>query len=668
MAPAARKGPSTFASAMKKDGSASAVPKAKAKAQAKGLQWTKDGDGDTGGGSSGAPFQPPPRQSTTLADKVQTEALSSSQSAPSLQKNGSLFQRGLTTDSMAESHNGGADSPTAERPLARSRSRGGVQSSRTAESFDEPPSAAPSAAPFVPAAADDDPPDPFFQNRQPGPPPAEGEARPDFPQRRGRGTPGVHELQLKEGSGKQRVHTRSELTAMGVGDASNKYNRRKTLTTADILALAGMSADKRSLFGTGQRIDIKAWGNLIENYKHGGHFEHVVGTLGQRKKREQAEKKELDQYLLARLQGIQLDPTVSADDKALAEKVLKTAFTDRSLRLRDGLGGLAVLKHEGITEADNWGHKVGCSCSTCKPPNLAAAGAPTARMAQNDLPSYELCEDPTAPLKKKTGKAMCSEISLNFSSDAVHAAIHKYDPYTKGDEDLEKSFSRSFGRKIRQNESRVIDAPAGSCAGNFNKDQVRGKSVSSKSEQQDVRTDAGMAVAPREDDPPQTTTRITSCKKADGQFHGNYSQETERLAIHWNQPLYRFDHFAAASPDAYRSLRRSNPPQSIANLGSRNILTAQCPAEDDMDLSRKQLNYTGKRNCSDAVKHVTDHDKVATEETNHRNHRMSEDRHFAARCHDTVVVKQAVNDQVKDIRDRNRHTQSTNMAASLRWE
>lgn len=424
---------------------------------------------------------------------------------------------------------------------------------------------------------------------------------------------------------------------------------------------------RQSVFGDGQRIEVQDWGNLTENYKKGGHFDYVVGTLGFRKERERNLKKEIDEYLLFKTQGHQIgDPARAAElEKMLATENIRTAFTDRSMRLRDGLAGEACMKHHDESMCvDNWGHEAGCSCSACKPVGRNPAGAATAMMAQNTLTSYET-EDPSAPLKKQLGKRF---IPGAAGGDHVALAIHEHEATSldrSGGHD--DNFKKTFGRKIRaSSESALRDTE---CAGRFTRHE---ELVRKKIQSPTSRGDVAMILQPKESDP-ALPNRVTTCLKAEGEFAKGYSEECDRIAVHWNPLLYRFDRLSGKDLQDGRHRhpgRRSfNEPAALRISRLRNILAPHEGSEQGYEGEAPEMCggrgscTVADRNASLGMAYVTNHALTAKEDQDRRNMRLQVDESFATQCQHVVNVRQQA---VTGFQPK--HRDSSNMAASLRWD
>merc|ERR1712217_163344 len=157
-----------------------------------------------------------------------------------------------------------------------------------------------------------------------------------------------------------------------------------------------------------------------------------------------------------------------------------------------------------------------------------------------------------------------------------------------------------------------------------------------------------MAVSPRENDPP-APTRITKCKKADGEHKHYFSKHSEQVSLHWNQPLYRFEMNTDEDGSSTLSRSKSLPPP-------RNPVTAEGISESEGTLrSATGLRKRQFIHGAPEAALVTNHDLCANHHAKERENRLSADHKFAHLCshtHEEGLRKTEEKVQVKGKNDR----------------
>lgn len=417
---------------------------------------------------------------------------------------------------------------------------------------------------------------------------------------------------------------------------------------------------QHSIFGFGDRIDPKTWGALVEKYTHGSHYAYLVGPLGRRKEQESAAKKELDEQLVAMLCNHSDYPSAPAGRaRSLTPRPMKAAFTDRSVRLREGLHGRSTLKQEGAAVSDDsWGHKGGCNCPVCKPFDLKPAGAPSHFVHSNRVHAVHQA----TPSSASTAPAARERWSRTHDSNGIHQAVHLNDEstYHSGNE-LEDQFKQALGRRARaqapdRSQSEGPDRPAGGFS-RSSSEETRKRRFSAQGEA-GGRGGVALVLTPRATDPP-ISLRITSYKKADGEHKFGHSAQTEKLAVHWNQALYRYDTLAAKSSSRGPSRSQSEPPERRNPVSGDGMMEAE---------RANRRPSRGRANNSSALAVITNQTVVAELAAGERAARMSADKCFRDLCAHTEDLKSRQAQELRGITEKKYHTLSTNMANSLRWD
>lgn len=163
------------------------------------------------------------------------------------------------------------------------------------------------------------------------------------------------------------------------------------------------------------------------------------------------------------------------------------------------------------------------------------------------------------------------------------------------------------------------------------------------------RDPVAMSLSPRSTDPPMST-RITSCRKGQGEHKYQLSEHSERISLHWNQPLYRFE--IAAREGGPGPLRRS----------------ASLPPERARRQAPPGGFCRGPRSRESAeMAEVTNHEAVAERAARERAERLAADGRFADLCALTEQTRAREGAEVGAIKERNYHKMSSNMADVLSW-
>jgi hypothetical protein len=385
---------------------------------------------------------------------------------------------------------------------------------------------------------------------------------------------------------------------------------------------------------------------------HGGHYENIVGL--RERTAEDAAKRELDQDLLAML-APDIDATRSPQWHSKSPGTspapnMRTAFTDRTLRLRDDMGKSVLTGTERL-QAEDGAHQ-DCNCASCQPYNRQAAGLPSTLLPANKG---------TNPKGGEHGK--------RSNSNLVGTAIHKM--FADNPEGRQEAFSeelllkKQFGMRSR---ARSADPMA---AGNFNGDIGRnlpsrlGHRPSRGSQPQiadpRARSDIAMVMNPSKDDAPPPS-QITRFVKGTGECRMP-SAEAETLSVRWNQPLYRFEICAGEEYKHPRAV--SLPPPRRNVISNEGVDVRDCslgnPARGDA-----KLRHPGQNDSTNMTIVTNNHIANQYADTE-RAMRFEKDKKFADLCATTTEARQKQCQMHSDIVSRNHHSWSNNMAETLKW-
>lgn len=433
--------------------------------------------------------------------------------------------------------------------------------------------------------------------------------------------------------------------------------QRRTALIA--MATGAETADRiKSLFGAGNRVDPKVWTAWVENLAHSGQSQPMAGHFGEvdheDKRQKEATDKEHMEFLTEDYFLQDLDQSKDPAEKTgkskqgRPKKPMSTAFTDRGVRMREGVATKHLLRmdlqsyeDEGPTK-----HKAGCNCSVCQPTHIHPAGQPTHACAHNVVAD---------PVKVKVGKH-------NYPQ-AQSPGVRKALEYAQGSaHEHELLFQQSMTRK-----GRVQADTSSTTAGQYRRPKTEAMVKKSPEGGNPTlqRSDASYILNPRESDPPHPHDRICNTRKARGEFKEGYSQECTRFAVKWNQDLYRFDVLSYGG-DAIRPLFRAGscPP----NQSSANPITGD--VKDNVKSPRRKTEHEqkGREKAGQAVPMLTNHTDLDAQAKEDRENRMQVDENFAKLCKAGVELGSTRAAEVSKIKATQFRHLSTNVANALKWD
>lgn len=432
--------------------------------------------------------------------------------------------------------------------------------------------------------------------------------------------------------------------------------QRRTALIAMATGSAGDTADKiKSLFGAGNRVDPKVWTAWVENLAHSGQSQPMAGHFGEvdheSKRQKEATDKEHMEFLTEDyfLQDLDhgKDPEKMGKSKGRPKKPMSTAFTDRGVRMREGVATKHLLRMDPQSYEDEGPtkHKAGCNCSVCQPIHIHPAGQPTHACAHNVVAD---------PVKVKVGKH-------NYPQ-AHSPGVRKALEYAQGSaHEHELLFQQSMTRK-----GRVQPDTSSTTAGQYRRPKTEAMVKKSPEGGNPTlqRSDASYILNPRESDPPHPHDRICNHRKAGGEFKEGYSQECTRFAVKWNQDLYRFDVLSYGG-DAIRPLFRAGscPPNQSANPITGDV-------KDNVKSPRRKTEHEqkGRDKAGKAVRMLTNHTDLDAQAKEDRENRMQVDENFAKLCKAGVELGSKRAAEVSKIKATQFRHLSTNVANALKWD
>ncbi|CAK9058387.1 unnamed protein product [Durusdinium trenchii] len=439
--------------------------------------------------------------------------------------------------------------------------------------------------------------------------------------------------------------------------------QRRTALVAMESSIGGDStqAKIKSLFGCGNRVDPKVWTAWVENLAHSGQSQPMAGHFQEVDHESIRAKQEIDKthmelltetHFLQDLQNETNQPSsVAGNPKERPTRPMSAAFTDRGVRLREGLATRQLLRMEKQSYEDPGPskHKAGCGCTACQPFHVPAAGQPTHACTHNIVAD---------PVKVKVGKH-------NYPQ-AQSPGVRKALEYAQGScQDHELLFQQSMTRKGR------VRADATSTA---NAEQYRRPKMEAMMKKSPEggnpnlqRSDASFILNPRDTDPPHPHDRICNTRKARGEFKSGPSEECRRFAVKWNQDLYRFDVLAYGG-DGIRPLYRAGscPP----NQGRNPITGDAGEGQDGYKSPRRKTEHEmkGRHTSGQGVRMVTNHSNLDAQAKEDRENRLAVDENFAKLCKAGVELGSHRIAEVSKIKATQHRQLSTNVANALRWD
>uniref|UniRef100_A0A7S0FME2 Uncharacterized protein n=1 Tax=Pyrodinium bahamense TaxID=73915 RepID=A0A7S0FME2_9DINO len=464
-------------------------------------------------------------------------------------------------------------------------------------------------------------------------------------------------------------------------------------------------------FVIGDRLDPKKWGSTLQRNKkrpgmNGAHYEYIVEQLRRRRQdSEDAEREELDFELLSLVHergGASPAASPRRARSLISPRPMAAAFTDRALRKREGLGSRAAFGSDDSVSSGGATSHIECNCAACKPFQVKPAGQPSHAVHSNLMLMAHLGTD--AALPPPTPRSPTSGIyGLRTPGSPTYDSSHLNrifkdtlqslsDSSCCVDELDEHSFRCQMGNKTKQGQGLIRSRSADTrSAGRYRRkigldleaspyQRFHGEGVG---ESPLVRSEVAMILSPRGYDPPRPT-KITSCKRADGEHKYKLSRHAERGFVHWNQPLYRYEVASVQEMAGLSPARCRSPP----NLGLGALLAAgeRAPisgwwCEGAVSDSFLPLDPGGStaghrsprpqrggcevpRPCEAAL--VTNHELVAEGEVHERAERLATDMRFADLCAVTEATSHVKSKESRDLKEKLTQ-KAQEMATALSW-
>lgn len=398
------------------------------------------------------------------------------------------------------------------------------------------------------------------------------------------------------------------------------------------------------------RIDHRSWNALVEKYLHGGHYSYIVGPLGPDKNQNDTQRA-LDEELTAMLHN---------KGPMVARASMRTAFTDRSVRMREGMHGQEFFV--GVsTPREEICHQYGCDCSACRAHDWHAAGIHSHTFPQNKVKQLH-AEPPHASVEEMDP----SKWPFRNSSSSVTKVIHEHndDPAKRRGEILKEEtlLGIHMGRKIKQAPEYSENCDGRLRAGNYNKEvsgvlptRLGRQEGQPNNEDMPQRQDMHMIMTPQTRDP-APCPQITPAKKGAGDCRIP-SDICEAHSLVANKDVYRYEMMA------FQEQQSSLSPRTRPCSETRNPVNHAGWDESP----RRQRRAPPSRPGTLTAAQIADQIDALHQAGEERTQRLKTDKHFADICSHTDVSKISTAESVASFQSRTHHSVSTNMSMSLSW-
>jgi len=433
---------------------------------------------------------------------------------------------------------------------------------------------------------------------------------------------------------------------------------------------------RNSSFGSGERMEPvqwPMWARMLDKHIYGAHYNYIVGNLTAQQAAEDAERRCHDEVLADELHNRRPSeaPHYLADRP---RSPMHAAFTDRSLRMREGRGAKPALLLPREDPSTEWGGHGDCSCEVCKPFAMRAAGNPSHHVHYNRVNRCFKDSPPTQPHWEK-------ELAHTFNSEKVGVAMEHITDNPSPPADEERTFMLNMGCKIKSSRPQspgggrllefrsMADDPA-VAAGQYNQDRPSEIMMHNSKARQPwqggrgaspLRSGVSYVLDPHVDDPP-VPSQIVAARKADGAFKHGSSKQSEGMTSYFNQEVFRF-----ADPSLVRG-RSVSPPRfdNAAGVG-----TNQWPGSPRARQSPPSSPRKGNRSllCNNSATMASVMSREAGEEcfAQETAARMKNDAPFKELCKITSEHHQAQCSKAEDFKQNYGHGRCT-VSSELQWK
>lgn len=386
----------------------------------------------------------------------------------------------------------------------------------------------------------------------------------------------------------------------------------------------------------------KSWSRLVDKKTLGAHYDYVVGRLGAVRSTQVEEK-------------AQYDATLAKDE--CAQPGTKTAFTDRSRRLREGHDARQALMPAGArfetleaTTLEDFLHT----------DEQHPAGQLSQHVCHHKRP---LCGKDGA-IGQAAGRSVASE---SFNSQNVISVLDEAATTLEGMPNVgEDKFVVSMGRKIKPAAGERMkhrgDEGDGPVAGDYNKNHTCAEwfqPVTRQAKPMSSRTGMAMVLEARDSDPP-VSMHVVAQSKARSAFADGPSEEARRHAMEQNQQVLRF-----SSTKPQKSSSVVQKPQK--STGGAGVPSGSKRRPDVVAAPRKSNTTTPRSNESSSMARALDLEAADREARTGRAQRQQQEKAFADICKFTTESRRTQLESSRSIRSNFGHMQSSGVASQLVW-
>lgn len=418
------------------------------------------------------------------------------------------------------------------------------------------------------------------------------------------------------------------------GAANSRAGGSRTLSLGDLNI-----EDDVGVLDT-RNVDLGGRKRRTKSLGLGAHYDKVPEDLQERE--EWLDREEHDRMLCQTISKRRPDE-VPHPLLSKPRQPMTTAFTDRSARMRDGVGSKIALE-PNRDQSTEWAVHGKCTCDVCRPERCRPAG-----QVSHAMPHHKVarCLREVFPLPPQTTPALDSR-NLN---GLAHGVLTETDHM-----EAESKFRNSLGHKVRTAKERRIGASGtsmthrgevglGASAGQYDQDYAPeiGSYGNRRSRSCEPRIRSGMTLVldPQPCDPPPPTRVCLSRKKTATQ---EPSAESAASAVYHNQEILRF-----AEPGVVRG--RNTPAMddaSRAGLPTEGFDTRAQRQNPTSDFCAKGRPI-GSRSRS--MGDLLDHAGTQRSFDEVRAHRLTHEKAFSDMCNQTAnhgVTQRFLNTTVKN--------------------
>mmetsp|Transcript_74427 Transcript_74427/g.162812 ORF Transcript_74427/g.162812 Transcript_74427/m.162812 type:complete len:882 (-) Transcript_74427:79-2724(-) len=449
-----------------------------------------------------------------------------------------------------------------------------------------------------------------------------------------------------------------------------------------------------------ERTKWERWMRKMDVQKYGAHYGPSRPELPSALAFEEPDKQDLDHILADMLHKHRPEEPVHPGVYE-PKPAMTTAFTDRSLRLREGRHMRTTLLHNDPVPTE-WGSQANrsCPCPTCGPEAYVSAGQPS-HLLQNNL-VYRCQKDvpPTAE-SHPTAPHWKNGFSNTFDSTLLGKSLpHNDETRAEVPADAEEDLMKWLGRKIKAPEpqtpgaGRAMMHRSKSCdamvisAGQYDQERYgffpdsrrRGRQVfQGMYGDEPARCAMDFVLSPRGGDPP-APTKIAAVVRNPGTFKAGFSADCARISEHYNQEHFRF-------ADPLRVRGKSQPPlvrdpdlcgaptgivgNHMHQMDNPILSTGKGTTEYSLgalgNLNPKPSFRQASGNFSPMVTSVIDQASVARSFEAEKAWRMEAEPAFASLCAITAAVHQKNCEQATSTRKNFGQNTTDELKRNLEW-